>query len=122
MLVERALHLASSAEGNIRAVSELAQLLNVSSRTLERAFRSQRQTTLRDELAALRLDRACRLLAETSDSVTAVAAQAGYCSASKMCDVFRERLGQTPRQYRIAVHETCIAADRREVGRDCRLG
>jgi len=85
----------------MRPVSDLARQLNVSSRTLERAFRAQRQTTLRNELTALKLDRACRLLAETSDSIATVAARAGYCSASKMCDVFRDQLGQTPRRFRL---------------------
>ena len=108
-LVDRALQLAAVGENRTHEVSALARRLNVSSRTLERAFRSQQGTTVRDALAQLRIQAACRLLAETSDSVSTVATRAGYCSASKMCDVFRMRLKLTPRQYRVSMSQRQIS-------------
>ena len=100
-LVENALRLAGSSD-DCCEVEGLARRLRVSPRTLERAFRAHRGTTVREALAMRRLRIACRLLAEFDASITSVAAQSGYCSASKMCDTFRLRLGCTPRQYRLA--------------------
>ena len=41
-----------------------------------------------------------RLLQETDQSITEIAAQAGYQNASKFSEVFRQFAGATPSEYR----------------------
>jgi AraC family transcriptional regulator len=48
-----------------------------------------------------RIDHACRLLAESERSVTAVALDAGFSSPSHFATAFRRATGLSPREYRL---------------------
>ena len=57
--------------------------------------------TMHAEIDRLRLDRARELLVKTELPLKQVAAQAGFKYIQYMTTLFRQRLQQTPRQYRL---------------------
>ena len=56
-------------------------------------------------LEEIRMNHACRLLAESELSVADIASACGYESPSYLDSVFRRKKGMTPKQYR-AEHQT----------------
>lgn len=85
-------------EGNVSR-DNVAALLNITSRTLHRKLREV-GTSYGDLLSKLRLERSCDLLLETSQSVQAVARDAGFDEAHSFTRWFRQMTGQTPSEYR----------------------
>lgn len=81
-------------------ISDLAQQLAVSERTLVRRFQAALQQSPLTYLQSLRIDTA-RALLEAGDLSTAQIAQyVGYSDISSFTRLFRERLGFTPAAYR----------------------
>ncbi len=65
-------------------------------------FRYWLNTSIRAEIARLRLERACSLLRQTNLGLDQVARQCGFRDAPSFCRLFQNRLKQTPTQYRLA--------------------
>ena len=84
---------------NLR-ISELADALSVSDRTLVRHFRSVLDQTPLAYLQDVRLEAARALLDTSSHSVEAIAAQVGYSDNSSFTRLFRKRIGMSPGAYR----------------------
>ncbi|MDJ0895034.1 MAG: GlxA family transcriptional regulator [Alphaproteobacteria bacterium] len=80
--------------------SELAQKVGLSTRQLERLFRSYLQCTPTRYYLKLRLERARHLLKQTSMSVFDVALACGFVSASHFSKCYREFYGHAPREER----------------------
>lgn len=83
------------------SMGEIAQAAGASPRTLERAFRRERQSTAVARLRELRLDRArAALLASrgTGPGVTAVAASVGLVQPGRFAVEYRRRFGESPSQ------------------------
>jgi transcriptional regulator GlxA family with amidase domain len=78
--------------------ARLAQLGGISLRQLERSFRSHVRRGVHQHYLALRLDRARRLLQETSLSVVEVALATGFGSPSQFARAFRRAFGIAPRE------------------------
>jgi transcriptional regulator GlxA family with amidase domain len=78
----------------------LAERLEVSERQASRLLRDELGTSFPDYLAALRIERAKKLLATTDEPVTDVALETGWQSISHFNAVFRRRVGVTPTLYR----------------------
>lgn len=78
----------------------LARRLGVSERHASRLVREELGTSFQDYLSALRVERAKKLLAGTSQSVTDIALETGWQSVSHFNAVFRRRVGVTPSRYR----------------------
>jgi transcriptional regulator GlxA family with amidase domain len=76
----------------------LADLVGVSLRQLERTFRAHVRRGVHQQYLALRLDRARRLLRETSLAVVEVALATGFGSASQFARAFRRAFGFAPRE------------------------
>lgn len=74
----------------------LASLAGLSVRQLERLFRTQMQTTIREHYLVVRLDEALRLLRETDLSRATVAVACGFASASHFSRSFRQRFAISP--------------------------
>ncbi len=83
-------------------VSDLAQAACMSEPSFYRAFRNEFGITPLAYLTRLRVDRARRLLANPARSVTDVAAAVGFGSVSHFIRVYREHVGQTPKQHQLA--------------------
>ena len=81
-------------------VAALLDELGVSRRTLELRFRAETGTTPGRALADERLRRARELLRTTSMTQEAVAAACGFCDASHMGHLFRDRFGAPPSAFR----------------------
>jgi len=82
------------------SLTALAGQLGTSERQASRLFRSELGTTFREHLASLRVERAKRLLRETSLPVIDVAAETGWGSLGHFTTTFRRRTGFTPTGYR----------------------
>ena len=81
-------------------ITELADTLAVSDRTLIRRFRSVLDQTPLAYLQDLRLEAARALLETSSHSVEEVASQVGYSDTSSFSRLFRQRIGMSPGAYR----------------------
>ncbi|WP_102108658.1 GlxA family transcriptional regulator [Oceaniglobus roseus] len=82
------------------SVTRIAEAMEVSRRKLERHFLRAIALTPSEAFLRLRLSQA-RLLLETSGrTVTEIAAETGFCDASHLARVFREREGVTPDAWR----------------------
>lgn len=84
------------------AVKDVLQNVNRSRTDLEQRFRRWLKTSVRGEIQRRRMDRVCRLLAETELSLARVAEGAGFASAAHLCRLFQQQFRQTPTQYRLA--------------------
>jgi LacI family transcriptional regulator len=81
-------------------VSEVLRAVPLCRRSLEIRFRKALGHTLHDEIRRTRLQRACRLLDETSLPVAKIALLSGFSSHQRFHTVFRRELGQAPAAYR----------------------
>ncbi len=83
-------------------VTEMADLSNMSPRTLLRKFRRSTGLSPGHWLIAERIRLATELLESTSDRVERIADRAGFGSAESLRHHFRRHIGMSPAQYRKA--------------------
>lgn len=81
-------------------LEELASVVCVCERQLERLFRQELQLTPLQCLNHLRLAHAAFLLATTKLEIKEICEQVGFHDASQFSTAFKHIFGQTPRQYR----------------------
>jgi AraC-like DNA-binding protein len=99
-LIERARqHIWSHSHRQLN-VTEVAETLGVSRRTLERAFTAAGLPGVLDEITRCRLNRAERLLRETRLPVQHIVSLAGFGTAEQMRLQFHARHHRSPAQYR----------------------
>ena len=79
---------------------EIAEVVGLSTRQLERLFRKYLNSTPRKYYFGLRMQRARILLRQTSMSVLDVALASGFVSASHFAKCYREFFGHPPRRDR----------------------
>lgn len=84
------------------ALEELAGILNLSPRTLERRL-AQEGKSFRQIANRARHDRACDLLRADRLNVTQIAYQLGYTDAANFTRAFRREAGVSPSDYRRAL-------------------
>jgi len=84
------------------SVGELARVFGYNENYLSQYFKRATGKNLRSVIIGAKLDRACDLLGESDLSVERVAHEVGYKSYSRFNQVFRERMGATPREWRAA--------------------
>ena len=92
---------------------ELARLVGLSVRQMERGFRASRGCSIGKYIAAARIERAKQLL--TSDvCIKAVAHELGFASPSNFTTAFRSATGEAPRAYQQRVRRrSAVIAFRR---------
>jgi len=81
-------------------VADLADLVSISRRALERRFNRALGYGPAHEIQATRNQLVKKLLRETDMSITDVAARAGYASHEYMIRAFKKETGKTPLEYR----------------------
>ena len=81
-------------------VEDLALAAHVSKRVCFRLFQEKLHVSPVEYIRSLRLQEACRLLATTAEPITQVGYACGLGSASYFGQVFRQRFGCTPAEYR----------------------
>ena len=79
---------------------DIAQLVGVSRRQLERLFKQHLDELPSRYYAELRLARARRLLQQTSQSILQIGLGCGFSSGSHFSNAYRARYGRTPRDER----------------------
>ena len=99
-LVIRAQQLINERACQALTVDSLADLLDVSKRTLEVQYSSTCSTTPGEEIRRTKVARAKHLLRETHERVGDVAVSCGFTEQSKFCRFFKRATGLTPTQYR----------------------
>jgi transcriptional regulator GlxA family with amidase domain len=86
--------------GEPLATEDIAQLVGVSRRQLERLFKQHLDELPSRYYAELRLARARRLLQQTSQSILQIGLSCGFSSGSHFSNAYRARFGRTPRDER----------------------
>jgi transcriptional regulator GlxA family with amidase domain len=81
---------------------DIARLVGVSRRQLERLFKQHLDELPSRYYAELRLQRARRLLQQTPQSILQIALACGFASGSHFSNAYRARFGRTPRDERSA--------------------
>lgn len=81
-------------------LSELAGKANLSERQFSRLFRHQTGMSFTDYVQNIRMDAACRLLSGGHSSVGEIAAAVGYADLKFFHQIFKRKIGMTPREYR----------------------
>ena len=90
------------------SVDDLAAIAAISPSHLIRLFKKQLDTTPHDYLLRRRITRAKELLAETTLTSAAIAAQVGFNSESNFSYRFSKMVGQSPRAYRQSTPELVL--------------
>jgi len=83
-------------------VRDVVAATKISRRSLEGRFNKLIGRTLHDEIWKAHFDLATRLLASSDLSLQETAERSGFRTASALVNLFRQRYGQTPKEYRVA--------------------
>lgn len=83
-------------------VRDVVAATAISRRSLEGRFNSLIGRTLHDEIWRAHFDLAMRLLSSSDLSLQEVAERSGFRTASALVNLFRQRLGVTPKEFRVA--------------------
>ena len=83
-------------------VRDVVAATTISRRSLEGRFNSLIGRTLHDEIWRAHFDLAMRLLSSSDLSLQEVAERSGFRTASALVNLFRLRLGVTPKEFRVA--------------------
>lgn len=82
------------------SIDTLAALCQMSRTTFIRHFQAQSGCKIAEFIAKIRVLHACKLLTDSTISITNIAFDVGYQSQSAFGKVFKEHTGLTPRQFR----------------------
>lgn len=81
-------------------VDALAQMEHMSCTAFRTAFKNHTGVSPNEYIIAQRISAACRLLTQTDMSISAVAAEVGYCDQYYFSRIFRKKVGMPPFKYR----------------------
>lgn len=81
-------------------LEQVAEFVGVTSRQLNRAFVVGTSETASAYWRKLRLEHARKLMANSSNSINAIASASGFADASHLISWFRKQYGETPATYR----------------------
>ncbi len=87
------------------SLTELAGAVGVHPLHLARVFRRTYACTVGEYVRRLRIDFACRALADPRRSLVGIALDAGFADQSQFCRTFKQLLGVTPSHYRREIHQ-----------------
>ena len=99
--VATALQFIRREQGRGISVDRVADEVAMSRRSLEKRFRDTIGRTILEEIQLVRLERAKRLLLETTYPISKVAEISGFGSTGYFIQFFQKRVGKTPRKYRV---------------------
>ena len=82
--------------------TELCRSLGLSHTTVNKAFNAELGMSVQQYIIMQRLERACRMLRETSLTAAAISEECGYPSAQYFAHTFSAHFGTTPDKWRRA--------------------
>lgn len=82
------------------SLDEVARKIATSRRQLQRIYLEVGNTTFREQLTQVRMDRAAELLSQNGVTVREVANRVGYRQAAQFAKAFRTHHGMSPSEYR----------------------
>ena len=86
--------------GSDLSLDDIARRVASSRRQLQRAYAEIGQTTFRDHLTRVRMEKAAELLSTRGLTVREVAHRVGYRQPAQFAKAFRRHLGVAPSDYR----------------------
>ena len=99
-LFEEATDIVDHEYGSDLSLDEIARRVASSRRQLQRAYAEIGQTTFRDHLTRVRMEKAAELLSGRGLTVREVAHRVGYRQPAQFAKAFRRHLGVAPSDYR----------------------
>ncbi len=84
---------------SITSVSQIANMLYISSGYAKNIFKKHTQLTISEYLLDVRIKNACRLLKNPDVKVYEVQEMVGYQSKAHFTEVFKRKTGKTPKEY-----------------------
>ena len=99
-LFEEATDIVDQEYGSDLSLDEIARRVASSRRQLQRAYAEIGQTTFRDHLTRVRMEKAAELLAGRGLTVREVAHRVGYRQPAQFAKAFRRHLGVAPSDFR----------------------
>ena len=103
------------------ALDDIARRVASSRRQLQRAYAEIGNTTFRDHLTGVRMDRAAELLQRRGVTVREVAHRVGYRQPAQFAKAFRRHHGVAPSDFRAARARTPARGAERASGPQCTL-
>ena len=99
-LFQEATEIVDREYGSDLSLDEIARRVASSRRQLQRAYAEIGQTTFRDHLTGVRMDKAAELLSTRGMTVREVAHRVGYRQPAQFAKAFRRHHGAAPSDYR----------------------
>ncbi|HZO36868.1 MAG TPA: helix-turn-helix transcriptional regulator [Solirubrobacteraceae bacterium] len=100
-LYDDAVAIVTSEYGANLSLDDIARRVASSRRQLQRAYAEIGQTTFREHLTAVRMERAAELLEQRDLTVRDIARRVGYRQPAQFAKAFRRHHGATPSRYRM---------------------
>lgn len=79
---------------------DLCKILNLSPSQLNRILKRKYNSTFRQKLLEMRIEAAKRYLETTRFPINVIAEKVGYSTSAHFCNIFKEKCGITPSEYR----------------------
>lgn len=86
-------------------LQELSEMFDISLTSMKVCFKGIYGSSIYAYMKSYRMQAATILLRDTADSVTEIAAKMGYDNPSKFSEVFKEKFGQLPSEFRKKLSE-----------------
>lgn len=99
-VVARALRFIRGHAGDMLSVDDVVEAASTSRRLLERHFKDVVGASVYQEIQRARVERACRMLAETNWPLGEIAARCGFSNTVHFGVAFKRHMHQTPQQHR----------------------
>jgi AraC-like DNA-binding protein len=94
------------------SLDDIARRVASSRRQLQRAYAEIGETTFREHLTGVRMERAAEMLQSRGQTVREVAHRVGYRQPAQFAKAFRRHHGQAPSDFRATRRFAGTAADR----------
>ncbi len=95
----------SNSDASAISLSKFAQRAYMSPKSFSRLFHQKMGVGFSHYVQQKRIEKSCKLLAETDMPVNSVMLEAGYCDAKTFYGLFKRVMGITPMQYRLQMRK-----------------
>jgi AraC family transcriptional regulator, regulatory protein of adaptative response / methylphosphotriester-DNA alkyltransferase methyltransferase len=105
-LFEDAIAIVESEYASDLSLDDIARRVASSRRQLQRAYSEIGNTTFREHLTKVRMERAAMMLSDRGLTVREVARRVGYRQPAQFAKAFRRHLGVAPSDYRLGATDS----------------